>query len=83
MNHDGVAMGRKRLVQKRLDSGGWCAFGDMRAEVMSAVCHHSARRGSGRKSRHLFAGCRERVANLLRFVATCRGEYANTVLSPW
>ncbi len=35
MNHIGVAMGRKRLVQKRLDSGVTdCAFCDMRLK-----CH--------------------------------------------
>ncbi|NMJ17348.1 DNA-binding transcriptional regulator DsdC, partial [Salmonella enterica subsp. enterica serovar Anatum] len=35
MNHIGVAMGRKRLVQKRLDSGELIApFGDMRLK-----CH--------------------------------------------
>ena len=56
MNHIGVAMGRKRLVQKRLDSGELIApFGDM-----ALKCHQHYYITSGQKSRRLSAGCKNR-----------------------
>ncbi|STT82776.1 D-serine dehydratase transcriptional activator [Klebsiella pneumoniae] len=58
MNHVGVAMGRKRLVQKRLESGELIApFGDMTLKCHQHYYMTTLRAVSGRKSTPLSSGC--------------------------
>ncbi|SQB40653.1 DNA-binding transcriptional regulator DsdC [Citrobacter koseri] len=61
MNHIGVAMGRKRLVQKRLDSGELIApFGEMTLKCHQHYYVTTLPGRQWRKSRRLSAGCRSR-----------------------